>query len=48
MNITHNLRCLSNLTKAIEVQNNVGYLESCNYQGKHPTLLRIAPKCELG
>ena len=28
------------------MQNNIGYLQSCNYQGKHPTLIGIAPKCE--
>ena len=28
------------------MQNKIGYLQSCNYQGKHPTLFSMAPKCE--
>jgi len=28
------------------MQNNIGYLQSCDYHGKHPTLFSIAPKCE--
>jgi len=28
------------------MQNNIGYLQSCNYQGKHPTLFSMVPICE--
>jgi len=28
------------------MQNNICYLQSCNYQAKHPTLFGMAPKYE--
>jgi len=28
------------------MQNNIGYLQSCNNQGKHSTLFSMAPICE--
>jgi len=28
------------------MQNNIGYLQSCNYRGKLPTLLSMTPICE--
>jgi len=28
------------------MQNSIGHLQSCNYQGKHPTLLSMDPKFE--
>jgi len=46
MNITINLQFLSNLTQAIELQNNIGYLLSVDDQVKHPILFRMAPKFE--
>jgi len=46
--ITHNLGY--NPYKFIIIGNSdakqyTGYLQSCNYQGKHPTLFRMAPIC---